>query len=795
MRESPLGGHGGDLRGIEHSLGRSVLSAAGPRRDLRLVPLALVAWVGAWLGTLGGTTCLLSAAGLCAGLVALARLRRSWWVLAAAILAATATAVGGLHAHRLTTGPVAALARAEAVVTVRLELRGDLHRAPANAPGPGYATAHVLIIDILGRGEAWQLRAPALVIIPGAETERWSQLPVGSRLTILARLQPADRGSDLAAVARVRGRPEQIARPSAALRLVERVRTGLRASVANRDAEARGLVPALVLGDTSALTPELTEDFRSTGLMHLTAVSGANLTLLLAFVLFAARWLGVRGRWLRLVGLLGVIAFVGLCRTEPSVLRAAAMGLVALVALGSGGRRAGLRNLALAMIILLLVDPFLGRSVGFALSVLASGGIIWWARPWASLLARWLPRIVAESLTVPLAAHLSTLPVVAAISGQVSVAGLAANALAGPFVGPATVLGFLAAGSSLLSAQLADCWGFGAAWSAQLIIWVARAGAQLPGASWPWPASPAALVWLGLGALATALLMPQLLVRRWLCLLVAAVMITALVGPPVRPGWPPRGWVLVACDVGQGDALAVRAGPDAAVVIDAGPDPAAVDRCLDQLRVASVPLLVLSHFHADHVDGLAGVFDRRQIGQIWVSPFASPRHEVAEVVREADRRAIPVSTPPVGTVAATSEAQIEVIGPLPATVGAETESSRQNDSSLVLLVDVAGVRLLLTGDVEPPGQHALLTGGRSLRADVLKLPHHGSARQDPAFFAATGARVAIASAGAGNDYGHPAPRTLRLADSLQMTVLRTDQHGAVAVTVRDGRLAAATQRR
>ena len=97
--------------------------------------------------------------------------------------------------------------------------------------------------------------------------------------------------------------------------------------------------------------------------------------------------------------------------------------------------------------------------------------------------------------------------------------------------------------------------------------------------------------------------------------------------------------------------------------------------------------------------------------------------------------------------------------------------------------------------MEPPGQQALLASGGSLRADVLKLPHHGSARQDPAFFAATGARLAIASAGASNDYGHPAPRTLRLAESLGMTVLRTDQHGAVAVIVRDGRLATSAQRR
>ena len=104
---------------------------------------------------------------------------------------------------------------------------------------------------------------------------------------------------------------------------------------------------------------------------------------------------------------------------------------------------------------------------------------------------------MAESVAVPLAAHLATLPVVAAISGRVSVSGLLTNAVAGPFVGPATVLGFAAAAASLLSAHLAAVLGFGAAWSAQPILWVAHAGAALPGSSRDWPASPFALAWLG----------------------------------------------------------------------------------------------------------------------------------------------------------------------------------------------------------------------------------------------------------------------------------------------------------
>ncbi len=470
------------------------------------------------------------------------------------------------------------------------------------------------------------------------------------------------------------------------------------------------------------------------------------------------------------------------------------MGLVALAALGAGGRAAGLRNLAVAMLTLLLMDPFLSRSVGFALSVLASAGIIWWARPWALVMNRWMPLVLAELVAVPLAAHLATVPVVAAISGQVSMSGLLANAAAGPFVGPATVLGFAAAGASLVSGRLAAVLGFGSAWSAQLIIWVAHAGAALPGSSWRWPVTPWAVVWLGLAALAAGLVMSYVLARRWLALAVAVLMALGLTGPPRQPGWPPRDWDLVACDIGQGDGLVLHAGPGSAVVVDAGPDPAAMRRCLDQLQITEVPLLVLTHFHADHVDGLTGVFEHRTVGRVWVSPLAEPGAEVAQVLRLGSEHRAPVESPRPGTQARAGEVTLAVLGPVPHLPTGEDESSVQNDSSLVARASVAGLRVLLTGDVEPAGQRAILATGADLRADVLKIPHHGSARQDRDFFAATHASVAIASAGVDNDYGHPAPRTVELARSLGMTVLHTDRDGAIAIVRGPDRVSAVTQR-
>ena len=216
-------------------------------------------------------------------------------------------------------------------------------------------------------------------------------------------------------------------------------------------------------------------------------------------------------------------------------------------------------------------------------------------------------------------------------------------------------------------------------------------------------------------------------------------------------------------------------------------------RCLDQLGVRAVPVLALTHFHADHVDGLSGVLADRTVGQVWTSGLASPAGEVREVTDAAGERRIPVASPGPGLRANVGELQLEVIGPVTRPEPAP-DSAGENTSSLIVMVHAPRLSILLSGDLEPEGQAALLARGVDLRADVLKIPHHGSARQDPAFFAATGARLAIASAGRDNDYGHPAPRTVQLAQSLGMTVLRTDEKGSTAVVVRDGRLSAVTQR-
>jgi competence protein ComEC len=215
---------------------------------------------------------------------------------------------------------------------------------------------------------------------------------------------------------------------------------------------------------------------------------------------------------------------------------------------------------------------------------------------------------------------------------------------------------------------------------------------------------------------------------------------------------------MVACDVGQGDGLVLASGqPHAAVVVDAGPDPRLMDRCLDDLGVSRVPLVVLTHFHADHVDGLAGVFAGRSVGEVDISRLQDPPEGVALVREAAARAGLAPRVAPYAVARRFGDLTLEPVWPLPTspTTG-PGDGSTANNASVVLVARIGGVTFLLGGDIEPEGQAALARGLPGLNVDVLKVPHHGSRYQDLPFLASLGARLAVISVGADNAYGHPA---------------------------------------
>ncbi|GAA1939558.1 ComEC/Rec2 family competence protein [Nocardioides hwasunensis] len=753
--------------------------------DLRAVALGVGAWIGALLvlllpGRVALATVLVLVVA-CVGLM-LGRTMALAWLGPLAALVAVA-GVAALQQTVVATSPLARLADDGAVVTLRLATTSDV-RVVAGQYGD-LQIARATVSRVEGRGTAWTLDAP-VVLMAG---EDWPRLPLGTTLETTARLVPADDG--VAALVRPMGDPRVVAEPDVWWDAATAVRRSVRAAVAGRDVDARELVPALVVGDDGGMASDLADDFRTTGLTHLLAVSGSNLTIVVGAVIILGRSLGVRGRLLHVLAALGIAGFVLTARTEPSVVRAAAMGTVALIGMGTNGRSRGTRCLGVAVLVLLLLWPRLATTAGFALSAMATAGILLLAPVWRDALMRWTPRWVAEAVSVPLAAQVACTPVVAGLSGQVSLVAVGANLLAAPAVAPATVLGLSGGLIGLLWAPIGVVVAAPAAWSAGWIIAVARWGADIPTAAVDWGTGPLAMVGLTALCLLSVPLAPRVLGRPGSTLACTGLLVVVMLVRPPSPGWPPDGWALAMCDVGQGDGLVLRSGPRSAVVVDVGPDPALMDACLDRLRVTSVPLVVLTHFHADHVDGMAGLLEGRDVGAIESTGLLEPAGGV-RVVEEAAGRDPGIAA--YGETRRFGQVTLQTVWPRPGAGGGGAGESEPNNASVVLVAEVEGIRALLTGDVEPSAQRAMSRDLAGLQVDVLKVPHHGSRHQDVDWLTSLGARLALVSVGEDNDYGHPAADLLAALAGSGARVWRTDLSGDVAVVVRDGEVGVVTRR-
>ena len=758
--------------------------AAGPSRpiDLRLAVAALAGWAALIWG-LGRSTraVVLAVAALLAVLALLLVLGRRWrrsdplvFALASMVVLLAPLAV---RLHQAKDGPLAQLARRGAEVTAEVRVSSDPRPlATHGTSGAPRSAIEARVRTLVVAGRSVPVSGAVLILAPA---DPWRGVLPGQRVRLDGRLQPPLPGDLLTATLSARTGPELLGRLPPWQRAAGAVRAGLQRASAGLPLLVRGLLPGLVDGDTSQLDPVLSNRFRTAGLTHLVAVSGTNCAILIGTVTMLMRRLRASPRSTAVLGGLVLAGFVLIARPSPSVLRAAAMAAIALAALATGRQRSGLPLLAGASLLLLLWQPTLALDLGFALSVAATAALLTIAPHWAEALRRsWLPPGVAEAVAVAAAAHLVTVPLIAGISGRVSLVAIPANVLAEPVVAVTTVLGVLAAVTSVRWLPAAAVFAQLAGWPCRWLVWVAEYFGSLPGAALPWPSGVAGGALLG-----------ALLAAVWrLCrrpgprgLAAATAVVLLLVQIPVRSvvvGWPPAHWLMVVCDVGQGDAIALNAGTGDAVVIDTGPEPVAVDRCLHELGIRRVPLLVLTHFHEDHVGGLVGVLHERAVGRVISSPLAEPVSGHRQVVGALAGRGLVLEQLAVGAAITAGPVRLDVLGP----VGSYRNTrSDPNNSSVVLRATVAGVRILLPGDAELEAQDDLLAAGTDLRADVLKVPHHGSAYSDPSFLIAVHARLGLISVGLHNDYGHPSPLLTAELGRLAMAVGRTDRDGDIAV--------------
>lgn len=749
-------------------------------RAWRLVPAALGTWGVAIAVTIvpslaQGAAWLLGVAALgCAVMLALGVVRTSRILVLAAVAlifgTVAATTVGGAQPVRTATvavadgralalevrltGKIEPTARGARVDAVIETLRVGDERLPAGAPV-------TLLLEDVPPGGA-----------PGA---RWG---------LTATAFPADAGERAVLVVRPAGDVEVLSAPTGVEAVSAWLRERLAAATVGLPQPGAGLVPGLAVGDTAAVDAELDAAMRTSGLTHLTAVSGANCAIVVGLAFLAAAAAGA-GRALRVaVGLAALVGFVVLVTPEPSVIRAATMSAVAMLALLLGRRGAGLAVLSLAVALLLALDPWLALSLGFALSVAATGALLVLAPPLARGLGRIMPHPLAVMLAVPLSAQLVCGPLIVLVSPGVAVYGVAANLLAAPAAPAATVLGLAACLLALfpvLQAGLVGLAWIPAAWIAA----TAHATAALPGSTLPWFEGWGGVIALAAaGAVLVVLLVSTGTGRRSRALRWAAgtatgigaalAVGTLLVSSVVVPLTTPREWRIALCDVGQGDAVLLRSA-GAVMLIDTGPAPEPLAACLARLGIDRIDVLVLTHFDLDHVGGVGAVAGR--VGVLLHGPADDDGARRIRQVGAAETHQMAA-----GATGRLGDARWRVLWP------ARAEGIPGNDASVVIEISGGGVpRSILLGDLGAEAQQRLRAGGL-LRGpyDVVKFAHHGSADQDPGLYRAIAARLALIPVGADNDYGHPRADALALLGASGTQVARSDQSGLILVGLSDG---------
>lgn len=398
-------------------------------RELRLVPVAVVSWLA--LIALLTTRNVLPAAALIVVAAIVLLLFRHW---GQAILTA------GI------SGVLLVAADVQRRVAERFEPPDVLHGQVASAPGETSSGSVLVNVHVAG----YPKPLPVFTEQPSAV-----ELVTGTPVVVDATVSDGGRAGLGLLVAE--GEVAALGEPAGWAKVAAHVRTTFNEAVGTTlGGEHRGLIPGMTLGDTSLQSSAAEDLYLVTGLSHLSAVSGANVTIVTtaAVILCRAATLGPRVQVAAAVTAL--VAYVGLVGTEPSVLRAGVTGLVGLIAVISSSRMEPIHALGLAIVVLLALQPQLAVQFGFALSVAATAGIVALSPIFAEPLARTgLPPIFARAVAVAIAADVVTMPIISLMTGKVSLVSVLANILVAPAAAPVTILGLIATALSLLPGALA----------------------------------------------------------------------------------------------------------------------------------------------------------------------------------------------------------------------------------------------------------------------------------------------------------------------------------------------------
>lgn len=766
------------------------------------------------------------------GLVPGAAWGDGWWVGAAWLLAAAptvwiagplrtryalwsaaiaASAVSGFLLEHAAPGPPPAWTR---LIGSDVTISGVVQSEPDRGLT---LTGYVLDVSRVSTGEGDAAAGGKLLVY----LNQYDRYLPGDKLTVRGELADAGAGSSggyRAYLAR-RGISGAIYRPSVVQRAPggrsltrwltsQRLAFDLALQKSLPEPEA-SLAGGIAFGRDDGLDPKVTGQFNRTGLRHLVAVSGSNVTLVAGLMYFL--FIPIAGRrWAWIPAGMAIVAYLGAAGLAPSVVRSGIMALTFLGGAAIGRPQSGLPALLAAVIVMTAISPNLATDPGFLLSATATGGILAFY-PWLHSALRtrtarrkWLaaPNWVLQAAALTVSSTIATTPVIWVVFGRISLVSPLANVTVEPVFILAFWLSILTAGAGRLNTELGILAGDMAYYPLAFIVGCARRLSGIPGAAVTVPSGSTTLALAAYALLAPLALLAYRFIpptaedsaparrrrataTRLVAGAVAGATLVAIIPVSVLSHPGDGGLTVRFFDVGQGDAAFLTTPHGRQVLIDGGPSGLGLARALS----ASMPhwdhsldLVILSHPQEDHMAGLPEVATRYAVG----TTKGNGRENTTATFIYFQATSPLATSLRAGDTFVIDGVRFEVLWPR-----ADYSSEELNDTSLVIRVTYGGVSFLFTGDSEAPVHRALIEGA-DVRADVLKVPHHGSKTTDPALFAAVSPSLAIISVGAGNIFGHPHPDTLAALEGYQ--VLRTDQHGTVTVRTNGRAISVSTAR-
>jgi len=628
---------------------------------------------------------------------------------------------------------------------------------------------------------------------PGA-TARGFALGTGCRVAIRIRVAhgSAPAGASVHVVGAARREGARVSMTDSRIRtergpgVLARWRTRAGVTLDTLYGEQAPLARALLIADERDISPEIRRQFADAGIIHMLSVSGLHVAVLAEGVVLLLMIAGASTRRAELVATITIAIFVVFVGAPSPAVRSAAMYTAVVISRRFQRPTSPWALLAIGAA-LPLIQPRVVNEIGYHLSVVGMAGLIASGKLTKRLpidsIPEWARRLTRETVATVVASAV-TAPIVAWHFGRVSLAAPLTNLAAAPLFGLAQPVLFL----SLALAPIRAVASLLADGTKVLLAGIEKVGAV--GAAIPLSAldvQPSAVTALLLVAAAGSLL-AACASRHWgrPALVAVGAASVAIWWPVVRMHGSRLEIHMI--DVGQGDAIALRTPRWRWILVDAGDQwrqGDAGERVVApylRRRGGDVAAFILSHPHADHIGGAASIIRRLPVAFVWDGGYPQPSSVYEDVLDAARDRGVAWRSARLGGAIDIDGVRLTVLSPDSAEIAAAPDA---NAASVVVMAEYRGVRILLTGDAERDVESRLAQRlGKDLRADVLKVGHHGSATSSTAqLLEAVAPRLALVSVGAGNRYGHPSPEVLDALQARGAHVLRTDDGGSIVVSI------------